>query len=284
MKQLSVILSALGLALIIFGIISATASGSLFIWDYGDIDPNDLYTETVTLDPQVLEDFSAEMLNSDIKVYTTDRTDIKVVYSASESYDFKYEVNDGGKSSIFEQKSKKEFLFGFLQGIFSDKRKGSIIIEVPAGYRFETLALKTVNGAIDSDGVNAGEAKYSNTNGISAAKNGSFDKLSLTTVNGELTAVSCVAGNLVMNTVNGTVSADGCDAQNIKAETVNGEVLLKNLPGAESDYAISFDTVNGSLRINDTTVKGRGDYDKTGGSRSIKIDTVNGGATITTAE
>jgi DUF4097 and DUF4098 domain-containing protein YvlB len=142
-------------------------------------------------------------------------------------------------------------------------------VEVQGDRQNIRARMNTVSGDVDADSL-AGEFAAESVSGDIATINGSFERASLETVNGDITyrAALLDGGRLDIETINGTVDVefDGDVSARFDIETFNGSIrncfgpdavrTSKYAPGRElkftegdGDGRVTINTLNGSLRL-----------------------------------
>jgi DUF4097 and DUF4098 domain-containing protein YvlB len=142
-------------------------------------------------------------------------------------------------------------------------------VEVQGDRQEIRARMNTVSGDIDADSL-SGELAAESVSGDIATINGSFERASLETVNGDITyrAALLDGGRLDIETINGTVDVefDGDVSARFDIETFNGSIrncfgpdsvrTSKYAPGRElkftegdGDGRVTINTLNGSLNL-----------------------------------
>jgi DUF4097 and DUF4098 domain-containing protein YvlB len=142
-------------------------------------------------------------------------------------------------------------------------------VEVQGDRQNIRARMNTVSGDVDADSL-SGEIAAESVSGDIATINGSFERASLETVNGDITyrAALLDGGRLDIETINGTVDVefDGDVSARFDIETFNGSIrncfgpdsvrTSKYAPGRElkftegdGDGRVTINTLNGSLNL-----------------------------------
>lgn len=142
-------------------------------------------------------------------------------------------------------------------------------VEVQGDRQHIRARMNTVSGDVDADSL-AGEFAAESVSGDIATINGSFERASLETVNGDITfhAALLGGGRLDIETINGTVDVefDGDVSARFDIETFNGSIrncfgpdavrTSRYAPGRElkftegdGDGRVTINTLNGSLNL-----------------------------------
>jgi DUF4097 and DUF4098 domain-containing protein YvlB len=153
----------------------------------------------------------------------------------------------------------------------SDIELGSVSgdVEVQGDNREIRARLNTVSGDVDADSL-SGEFHAESVSGNVSIINGSFERASLNTVNGDVVyhAALLDGGRLDIETINGTVDVefDGDVSARFDIETFNGSIrncfgpdsvrTSRYAPGRELQFTegdgsgrVTINTLNGSLRL-----------------------------------
>jgi hypothetical protein len=135
-------------------------------------------------------------------------------------------------------------------------------VRVPEGVRF---VARTVNGAIEAEGLSADAEVYSVNGGLTVSSSG---LARAETVNGSITAALGRAdwtGPLEMKTVNGTITVElpASTSARVRASTVNG--------GIDTDFPLTIAGRFGPRHVSGTIGSG---------GRDLTLETVNGGIHI----
>ena len=108
-------------------------------------------------------------------------------------------------------------------------RVGEVLVELPAGFCFQTLELKSTAGAMEIGGLKT-------------------DRLTLEAEAGSLISEGFDAGYAQLETEAGSLTASGTVQTGLKAETEAGRLLL-TLEGSASDFSPVYQSTLGSVRV-----------------------------------
>lgn len=275
--------AALVTAGLILGIIGAALAGS----SIGNIikksaDLGDLVEKTLVLSDGELSEVTLNLVSYKITFVTTEDETASIVYTQYENDDIRT-VNTDGRLELHEE-SRDGNVFRKLARIFSKIKRSQRTCEVriPKGASPD-ISVDNVNGNVDFDGISAGRFTVESVNSKLSGRNLSISgKLNISCVNGEILIETAKADSIKANIVNGSITLTDICSDSIEAETVNGPVNC-TVSGNRNDYAVVFDTVNGSLTIGKDKTKGSASINK-GAAKRIFINTVNGSGYVAFVE
>lgn len=275
--------AALVTAGLILGIIGAALAGS----SIGNIikksaDLGNLVEKTLVLSDGELSEVTLNLVSYKITFVTTEDETASIVYTQYENDDIRT-VNTDGRLELHEE-SRDGNVFRKLARIFSKIKRSQRTCEVriPKGASPD-ISVDNVNGNVDFDGISAGRFTVESVNSKLSGRNLSISgKLNISCVNGEILIETAKADSIKANIVNGSITLTDICSDSIEAETVNGPVNC-TVSGNRNDYAVVFDTVNGSLTIGKDKTKGSASINK-GAAKRIFINTVNGSGYVAFVE
>jgi hypothetical protein len=198
-----------------------------------------------TLDTQSKGQVTIDIMRGDVKIYTWDKDEVKVVGELDDDAEgYRFETSG---DEVFFTVEMPERRWGSLKG---DGSKLEFWMPSTNSLRFEG-----VNVNVSANGV-AGGTKINTVNGDITAEE-LVQRINLETVNGEINTKG-LNGRIKLNTVNGEIN-DKDSLGEVTFETVNGEINT-NTRAAEIDIS----NVNGDMQLSLDEVK------------DLEVSTVNG--------
>jgi DUF4097 and DUF4098 domain-containing protein YvlB len=145
-----------------------------------------------------------------------------------------------------------------------------ITVSMPANFGGD-MTLSTVNGSITAGGFTVGGVEAATTNGNVQLKDFSASgAAAVSTVNGQIALDGLTAETVSAANTNGRIQLDGVAVSGaVTLSTVNGSIS-GTLKGSASDYAVNAHTVNGSNNLTNCA----------SGSKPLSAHTTNGSIDI----
>ncbi len=154
-------------------------------------------------------------------------------------------------------------------GVNFGDRDTDVVVYVPAGASVP-MTLSTVNGGVSAEGIEAQSLAMSTTNGdISASGVRCAGEVRAETTNGAVLLTRLTAQSVFGQSVNGPINVTAVDARSSDYRTTNGGIA-GSLAGAASEYTVSART---TLGHNNLTSGGSG-------PRALSAESVNGGISV----
>ncbi|OJU10299.1 MAG: hypothetical protein BGN88_01960, partial [Clostridiales bacterium 43-6] len=214
---------------------------------------------------------------SDIKLITTDVETVRVTYYDTYDNQFKASISNG-KITVAEQNKWTFFNLQWIKRLMDhDKDRDTILIELPKSAVLSQCELNTVSGNIQIATISTEDLTAKTVSGSvklndTTAKNSVFK-----TTSGDINFRNCSINSIECDSVSGDFQLSSPQFDTMKLKTISGDMELQDLAGTEDDYAVSFKSTSGKLRINDNR-----SYGTTQGEKSITAHTVSGDMTVNT--
>lgn len=175
----------------------------------------------------------------------------------------------------FEKKGSGFFSFGFDQ----DKE---LTVKLPENISLESVNIDSTSGDIDIPSLQAQKLTIGVTSGDSKLNVSGADELGISSVTGDIDATLDNVKSARIEATSGDVklNASGLEKLDIDVTTGNVTAALPEKPG----FTAHLDTVTGRINGEMPLTRQDGDYVCGDGSGSVKIDTVTGDITITSAQ
>lgn len=164
-------------------------------------------------------------------------------------------------------------LFGFMNG---QELNDTVVIRIPEEVRMEDVKLDTGNGTIELSGLHTDNLDLHTSNGRIELDQVDVDtQTSVKTSNGAIICKGVFDGTTNLKSSNGEISVEGSLTGSVTCKTSNGAINYTEQSLKRTEYYISADTSNGSIRINGTKVED--DYtENVGAPNSVDLKTSNG--------
>lgn len=275
-----IVAAALVMAGIILSIVGVAVAGSSIGEIFSDrANPGRLTEHTLVLEDGELADIALNLVSYRITFVITQEKKASIVYTKYEK-DLMHTVNTNGRLELSEESGwERGFLSGLSRMIQNTGRSHKTCeIRIPEGSAPDIM-VENVNGTIEFHHISAGRLSVESVNAkLSGERLNISEKLQLNTVNGEIRLDKASAGSIRASTVNGSIELSGICAGDIEGQTINGSVKC-SVEGSKDDYAVIFDTVNGSLTVNGYKARGSASINR-GADRRVSISTVNGSGRV----
>ena len=208
--------------------------------------------------------------NRRIEFYPTDDETILIDYYESE-YD-QIDVTVNGGTIIVENETRPYLLFGSF-GFLFDTEILTVSVGLPAATSITidadtangeidlasfteigALTLKTSNGAININAIEAPSCEVRTSNGAIVIRDVTLtERLNATTSNGRVELSDVTSPEIDAVTSNGHIDAADIVTQDMHLLTTNGDVDAAII-GSIDDYRVKMQTTNGSYYLNGTKV------------------------------
>ena len=280
-----------GLAFLLIGLgvvlmVSATSNSTVF----GFTDENyTLHEESYSFD--AFNDVDLDFQNRKVYILESSDDEIHVKFYTHEKDMFEYSDLDNELTITISRKwyynifsfdifSNREFFKVYLylpttstvENI--DVKSSNGLLSLNVNDTFDFIKLKTSNGRIDIQNVQANNVVATSSNGSINIKNLNVnDKIDLYTSNGEVSIEDVISPIIEANTSNGKINAENIVSDDIDLDTSNGDVFL-SIIGEKDEYRVTLSTSNGSktydgLKVASGTINSEA-------TKPIRLDSSNG--------
>lgn len=205
-----------------------------------------------------LNKVSLEFKSSDLNVYFTEDTQIRVVqYSYKElKEDQLFEVNKTASHITVSENRKPQFhffYFGFMDGIVYD-------VYIPKEYN-GSLEIKSVSGDIEVE------------------ENLKFDDLTISSTSGDVKMGNIEANKIKIETISGDIKLQELKNEDLKLKTVSGDILVAsakgNIEGKTTSGKIEIQEIEGNVELSSVSGDVKSEDFKITGNSKVKTTSGN---------